>query len=300
MEKLIKFYNKNRYIVWIIILILVAIIVLIQILNRYVSRKINIENAVNQNKTMYNEFDNNYSIITDKKVKEEVSTIIDEFINYCNEKQVEKAYGLLSNECKEILYPTLNDFTEKYYSKLFNRKITYGYQAWTTNSNTEYTYKVDFVEDMLATGTASNTSIIDYYTVVNNNGKYELNINKFIGIKDINKTETKNNITININRKRTYMDYETYEIVVQNKTNEILKLDALENTNTVYLENNKGQKYYWYSHEVLEEDIEISKSQSKKIEIKINKNYQPKNETTKLVFSNITLNKQRFTIEMAL
>ena len=289
MNRLIKFYNQNRYIIWVVVLMLVEIIALIQILNNFAFKKNSIKDAINQNTNAPNTINKNYSLVTGKEVKDEVSQIIDEFINYCNNQEVEKAYELLSDECKEVLYPSLEIFTKSYYDKLFSEKKTYLYQAWITN-NDKYTYKVDFIDDMLATGTISNTSIIDYYTVVKNNETYELNINKFIGITDINKTGTKNNINIKVNRKKVYMDYETYEIELENNSKEEIMLDSLQDTDTVYLENDNEQKYYWYSHEILEEDITVRRAQAKIIEIKINKGYKPKKESEKIVFSKIMLN----------
>ena len=299
MDRLLKFYNQNRYIIWLVILILIAIFVLIQILDNIASKKISIENTNNQKTDTFNTIDKNYSIISGERVKTEVSDIIDDFINYCNNKEVEKAYELLSDECKEILYPTVEDFTNNYYSKLFYEKKTYLYQAWLINDN-KYTYKVDFIADMLATGTASNTSITDYYTAVKKDEEYKLSINKFIEITDINKKAIKDNITININRKRIYMDYETYEIEVINNSNEKMMLDALQNADTIYVEDDKGQKYYWQNHEILEEDISIEQVQGKKIEIKFNKEYRPKNQVTKIIFSNIALGEKILNIEILL
>ena len=290
MNRLIKFYNQNRYLVWIVVLTLIAIIVLIQILNNFVSRENSIKEAMNQNTTESTTINKNYSVITGQEVKDEVSQIIDQFMDYCNNQKVELAYELLSSECKEVLYPTLEDFIKNYYSKIFSEKKTYLYQAWITNSGS-YTYKVDFVEDMLATGTASKTSIVDYYTVVKNNDKYELNINKFVGITDINKTGINDNIIIKINRKRIYMDYETYEIEIINNSKEEIMLDDLQKTETVYIENDSEQKYYWCGNEILENDISIREGQRKKVEIKFNKKYQPSNKATKIVFSNI-INKE--------
>lgn len=289
MNRLIKFYNQNRYIIWMAVLIIIAIIALIQILNNFALKRSGIKNNIDQNANSTNTINKNYSVITGKEIKEEVSQIIDEFINYCNNQEVEKAYGLLSEECIKTLYPTLEDFTQKYYEKLFINKKTYLYQSWISYDN-KYTYKVDFLDDMLATGTASTSSIIDYYTVVKDNQNYKLNINKFIGITDINKTETKNNITIYVNRKKVFMDYETYEIEIKNNSEKEIMLDSLQDTDTVYVENDSKQQYYWTSHEILEEDITIKRAQGKKIDIKFNKEYKPSKEAKKIVFSEIMLN----------
>lgn len=292
MGKVREFYNQNRYMIWIIILILVAIIVLIQILNSFISKRNDIEESNKQNtviKSSNNNINENYSVVTGQEVKKEVSQVIDDFVYCCNNNEPEKAYALLSDECKKALYPTLDDFTTKYYQKLFKGNITYLYQSWITYNN-KYTYKIDFIEDMLATGKASNTSITDYYTIVKQNETYKLNINKFIGIENINKSTTRNNIKITVNKKRIYMDYETYEIEVENNSNGKVELDSLQKTNTVYIEDENGQKYYWYNHEILEEDISIRRAQRGSVEVKFNKSYQAEKETTKVVFTNIVAN----------
>lgn len=292
MGKVRELYNQNRHMVWIIILILVAIIVLIQILNNFISNKKAIEESNKQNtviKSSNNNINENYSVITGQEVKKEVSQVIDDFVYYCNNNEPEKAYALLSDECKKALYPTLDDFTTKYYQKLFKGNITYLYQSWITYNN-KYTYKIDFIEDMLSTGKASNTSITDYYTIVKQNETYKLNINKFIGIENINKSTTRNNIKITVNRKRIYMDYETYEIEVENNSSGKIELDSLQKTNTVYIEDENGQKYYWYNHEILEEDISIRRAQRGSVEVKFNKSYQAEKETTKVVFTNVVAN----------
>ena len=86
------------------------------------------------------------------------------------------------------------------------------------------------------------------------------------------------------------MDYETYEIEVENNSNGKIELDSLQKTNTVYIEDENGQKYYWYNHEILEEDISIRRAQRGNVEVKFNKSYQPKKETTKVVFTNVVAN----------
>lgn len=296
MSRLSSSYNQNRQMVWLIVLIVVAIIVLIHIINGFVSKNDNVQNTVEQEKNEVVTNNKNYSVITQTEIKNNVSYVIVEFLKYCNNHEIENAYNMLSDECKEVLYPSIEDFTNKYFNKLFVEKQTYVYQAWIT-SNGSYTYRVDFIEDMLATGKIATSSITDYYTIVEQNGEYKLNINKFIGIEEINKLETKNDITLIISRKRIYMNYETYEIEINNNSKNEMMLDGLQDPDTVYVENEKEQKYYWYSHEMIEEDVYVKGMQKQKIEVKFNKEYKAENETIEIVFSNIVLDKNN-TIKM--
>lgn len=298
MKRLIKVYNQNRYIIWLSILIITSIIVLIQILNNFLNKKNNYTNIEIQN-TIPNAKNNNYSVISGAKVDEEISSVIDEFMNYCNNGEIAKAYELLSSDCKNTLYPTLNDFVNGYYNKLLNKKNEYSYQAWITNGN-KYTYKIDFTEDMLSTGKSSTTSISDYYTVIKEKGKYELNINKFIDTIDINKTKSKNNITIEVNKKNVYMNYEIYEIRIVNNTSSRIMIDSLEETNTIFLEDESGQKYYCSKTEVLEEDLSVGVAQGKTIELKFRKEYKPNKKVQTLKFSNIIINNKKLEFDIPL
>lgn len=298
MNRLTRFYNQNRKMFWLIILIIIAIIVLIQILNNFAYKKTDeIKNSDINGTKNTSTIDNNYAVITGNEIGNNQKEVIENFIDLCNNKQVENAYEMLSTECKEIMYPTLNDFKEKYYSRIFDEKKNYVCQAWITVRDS-YTYRIDFINDMLATGTSSKTSIIDYYTVIKEDNEYKLNINKFIGVNNLDITTTENNVKINVKRRKRYIDYEIYDIEIENKTKDTIMLDNLQSSNKIYVEDRERKQYYWYSHEVIENDITIKRGFKKQIEIKFNKEYNINNEIVKIVFSNIVANNQTINISI--
>lgn len=297
MNKIIRFYNQNKYLVWIVILVIIATIAIIQILNTFAeNKKIDRNNASNEILGDI-KINSNYSVITGQEVNQNLKEIIDEFINLCNNKQINNAYEIISDECKKVLYPTLEDFTTNYYNKIFNSKKTYLCQSWITK-NDSYTFKIDFVQDMLATGTPSKTSITDYYTIINENGGYKLNINKFVGMENLDVSKTYNNIAINIKSKEIYMNYEIYDIEVINNTQNTVILGDLQDTDNIYIEDEDKKQYLWYSHEILEENITISRGIKKGISIKFNKPYQADSEATKIVFTNVVEGKEIKNIEI--
>ena len=157
MYKIIRFYNQNRKQIIRVIAIITFIILLIQMLNYIYKNKID-NNQINISENKKSNIGNfgtivsNKSAITDTKVDNEKLnddvTVINEFIENCNERNIEKAYSLLSNECKEEMYPTAKDFYENYYMMVFNNnKLEYSVENWIQD-----TYEVKFIEDMLATG----------------------------------------------------------------------------------------------------------------------------------------------------
>lgn len=289
MNKLIRFYNQNRHIIWLVILSVTAIIALIQILDDFAYEKNNANKNSNIN-TYKNDtpINNNFSVVTEEEIKSSVTKIIDKFIHYCNNGKVEEAYELLSYECKKVLYPSLEDFTKKYYNRIFTEKKMYVCQAWISEEDL-YTYRINFTEDMLATGGSNKTSILDYYTVVEDNGKYKLNINKFIDFEDVNSQIKNSNVIINVKSKKIYMDYETYDIELINKTQKTIMLDDMQSTKNIYVEDNNKAKYFWYNHEISEKEVEIRSGFNQNISIKFDKAYKAYRETVKIVFSNIIL-----------
>lgn len=221
MNRIIRWYNKNRKIFLLAILVIIALSVLPRVLNEFAKSKKEVSSSIN-NTTTYNNED--YSIITGETVEEETSkensNIINSFIDFCNNGDIENAYQILSKDCKDKLYPTINDFKDKYFNKIFNNKKSYNIQAWVTEES-YYTYKIDFKEDMLSTGNASSASIEDYYTIVYQDGEYKLNINSYIGNVIVNKVSEKEELKIAVLSKDVFMEYEIYNIYITSKIRKI-------------------------------------------------------------------------------
>ena len=222
MNRIIRWYNKNRKIFWVIVFVAIIVINLPKVLNEYAKDKKEKSSSISNNTTTYNNED--YSVITGETVKEETNTkntnIINSFIDFCNNGDIESAYQILSKDCKEQLYPTINDFTDRYYNKVFNNKKSFEMQAWISSGN-YYTYKINLEEDILSTGNANSASIEDYYTIVYEDGSFKLNINSYIGNEKINKFNEIDSVKIEILNKNIFMDYEIYNINVTSKMRKI-------------------------------------------------------------------------------
>ena len=91
---------------------------------------------------------------TDKvpdEYKEPINNLIDNYVNYCNNKEYENAYNLLSNEFKSKYCNTLDGF-KSYVDELFDEKKIYNIQNY-SNVDNVYVYRIRLLEDILATGT---------------------------------------------------------------------------------------------------------------------------------------------------
>jgi len=299
MYKLIRIINQNKKQILIAILAIVFGISFIQILNKMAKdereEKLNElkNNSFSYNSSTYNP---NYSIISGESVSENtqstVNTLIDNFMNSCNNGQVQTAYGLLSKDCKEQLYPTLEDFKNKYYINNFKTKKEYSIQLWNTKN---LTYKVELYEDVLALGKVErDNSIEDFFTIVKEDGQNKLNISGYVGKTEINKSETNKGITITANYKNVYKDYEVYNITIENNTENNILLNSNESTKTIYLKGQKGVKYTAYIYEINRNDIELNSYYKVNTNIKFNKKHTTDDSITSMIFSDIVLNADEY------
>ncbi len=293
---IIRWYNQNRKMFWTVILTIIGVIALIQTLNNYYENNPKKQSSSTYGTTTYST--NNYSVITQKDIDETISkksiNVIEEFFKYCNNGEIEDAYKILSTECREELYPTVEDFKVKYYNKIFTESKSYNYILWIAEGR-RHTYRVEIMSDLLATGKKDDMPIEDYYTITSENGDYKLSISSYIGKEDINIYKNQKNISIKIISKKMYMDYEVYEIEVQNNTGNKLIFNTKENPNSVYIQDRNDLKYISFLNEIPSSELEILAGSAKVLEIKFNRGYKPTISIEKIIFGDIKINNNQQT-----
>ena len=291
--------NQNRKQILVGILVIAFIIFLIQLFNQMAKKNIEEEkNSMINIESSTSGYNSSYSIQSDvtinDNVNKQVNNLIKNFIENCNNGEIEEAYNLLSEDCKEELYPTLENFKTNYYETNFNTKKQYNIQSWISTNN-KLTYQVKLYNDILATGKVDNTKTIqDYFTIVTEDGKTKLNIGSYIGKVAIEKEITQNNITIKVNYKKVYMDYEIYNIQIQNKTDYTILLDSNESSKTMYLKGESDNNYTAYMYELTDSTLKLNSYYQKDTNIKYNKQYSASNKIVSVVFSDIILNEEEY------
>lgn len=301
LNKIIRYIRQNRKTILVIIGIILSVAVLVQVLDRIAKGILengskNIEN-VNTNTNTSSVYQPNKTILSNTTVKEkaakENNEIIDEFINFCNNGEIENAYELLSDECKKNMYNNMDSFKNNYYDKIFTEKKEYNIQSWIT-FNDNYTYKVRFNEDILATGRSNSNAIEDYITIVKNNDEVKLNINSYVLRENVNTESTSNDITIKVKFKDIYINKEEYFIDVTNNSDNDIMLDSLNTTTGIKLFGINNVEYQAYTNELGEYDVTVPSGNKKNINIKFSKEYNQQRKTKHLVFTDIVLNRKDF------
>lgn len=301
MYKLIRFYNQNRTKIIKTILIIVLIILVIQLLN-YLT-KLKIEKEKTQNSALLNNSivnNTSTSLITDKsavsgesvssnKLKKDTD-IIDDFIKFCNDGDINSAYLLLTEECKEVMFPSIDDFYNIYYSKVFDTYKTHTIRNWSGS-----TYQVKFSGDILSTGDLNNSvTNQDYITVVTKDGERKLNINGYIERIEVDKEVEVKKINIKVEKMDIYMNFVDCAFYVKNNSYRTILLDNFIDVDSMYIKDDSGVQYSAYTHELSKETLKLGVSQEKKINMKYYSKYSSTKDIDKIVFSKVVNDFERY------
>ena len=300
-RRLVEWYERNKdkiaYTAIFLILIIIANIVLVSISNNSKEQQRNentttnlveheIQDEFNQITVDYDE-----SVLTGEDITSgqvEMLDVIEQFAQYCNNQNIEEAYNLLSNECKNEMYRTLNDFKTSYYDPVFgNEKKSVSIENWSSNI-----FKVTIQRDILSTGIYSDEGTLqDYMSVVlDENENYKLNVNGYLGRKEINITKEQNDIEITVLASNTYKDYQTYTHRITNNSQNQILLDDKSSINSMRIVDDNGIEYSAYTHEISDEELIIPSGQSREIEIKYYNKYISTKRIERIIFSRIILN----------
>ncbi len=315
MRNIIRFYNENRLTFWIIILIILFIIFLLHFFNglareeskrNYEASK-NRENSNTTQASINKEKETTKPIISGEEISNTKKTnnnnIIESFLNYCKNSQIDEAYNLLSSNCKEVYYNSKEDFKKRYCDTIFKSDKEYKYELW--SSGKIDTYRIKIFDDILSTGNAKNGKFTeDYYTVVKEDGENKLNINNYIGRQYIKQTASKENLNINIEYVDMFKENYTYKVKIKNSGNKDIILDTRSKTNSTYLTNSYDTKFTGLLYENIKSDLEVKAGEEKELNLKFNVVFRNDLNIQKMVFSDICLDKsnpsQKTEIEIAI
>lgn len=282
-----RMIDKNYKLIWYIILIIVFILFIIKSFNTYYENDEQrkkaelIENQKNEDET---EFIEKVYNITSNSIEE----TMDSFVNYCNTRKLENAYKMLTQECKDAMFPTLEHFEKIYVNKIYNIKRKYELERWTTEGN-KSVYLVALYGDILATGGIENL-IKEYYTFVElDNGIYRLNINNYIYGEYRNLTNTDQGLTIKIGQVDVFNEYESVELTITNDTSKTICLTGNKYSEKIYLQDSNGLIYESLNSEFDQQQIILNPGSYRTFVVKFNKIYDVSDKKMFLTLSDVIL-----------
>ena len=168
------FIDHGRQIV-VIVAVITGIILAIQGLDYYYKIK-----NTNNNVTISEESKTTLPNIDIEKNKEN-KKIINQFVNYCNDGNIEEAYQMISTNCKIEKFKDINTFKKNYIEKVFKIK-----QEIEISRMQDASYEITYTDDALLSGGKGKNEKKDYvYIISENDGdKISINVkNSILGVK---------------------------------------------------------------------------------------------------------------------
>lgn len=287
MNNILRVIRENKLTITIIIGGIIFVLGIIQMLDYLIrTKKVETPTYNDKKSSSYSDSTLQSAISKNSKIDENAvnyKKTIEKFIKLCNEGKTQEAYSMVSKECQEVFYQDYEKFYNDYYKNNFKSAKTYTIQNWINNI-----FKVDLKDDILITGGNTSSSIQDFITVISINNEYKLNINGYIGRKNINKKTEKDNIVFKVLKKDTSMEYEKYYLEITNNSNQDILLDDLKSANTIYLIDSKGIKYPATNEGLTKELLYVRKQNTIKINIKFTNSYVADRELNYMVFSSVS------------
>ena len=180
--KIREFFRKYKYIIILVIIGFAIVITVNEFFKEYKAPVIP-QTLYNPNKPIISEGEE-----VPQEEQEPIQKLFDEYISYCNKKEYENAYNMLSTKCKEVVYPTIEDY-KRYIDAVFDQKKIYNIQNM-SNIDEAYIYRVRYLNDILATGLTEGEEVWydeDIVTVVTENEQKKLNIREYIKTDELNR-----------------------------------------------------------------------------------------------------------------
>lgn len=293
MHKLLRYYSQNKIKIWGIILAIVLGYALLHVLNNAIANQ-NTEEGNKEQETTSNNVvsyrNESESMVTGGRVSDLYSDEIGEFINqfftYCINHEPQRAYEMVSNNTKQVLYQTEELFEKNYCSYRFSGNKQFSFQSW-SRADGLYIYQVRIFDNMLATGQTSDNYIEEYVTITVENGSYKLNLNSYLGRKQINVKNEDDDLSVQVVMVDRYLDYEVYTLNIQNKTDSTVLLDTKRDTDSCYVVDNIGNKFEALLYENSDEDLEFSPKEMKTIQIRFSDAYREGLQIKSINFTDI-------------
>lgn len=300
MNKLLKYWNQNKRKILITVAVIAFVLIIIQMMNAIIKSQNGGGNDNTPSKpiTANDITKPNQSVTSNEKLNqkqtEDNSSLIKQFVDYCNQNKIEEAYSLLTEDCKAELYPNKEVFASNYRNYIFQKPVNYELELWNTASNC-YTYKIIYNEgNLLQTGgNLSTNNFMDYITLIKENGTYKLNIHKFVKKENLNKKGSNKGIEVQIHSKSIYLDYEIYHMTVENHTQKTILLNDGTNANDFCLIGNNSQFSSMISETPMS-SLTLNPQYHKTIDVKFNKVYMTQNEIQSMQMTNVYLDKEQY------
>ena len=222
-----------------IILIALVIWLIIFLINQYLKR-------LPKKNSMINTYNPDSPIIDDggsvpTRYRKNINQTVEEYFNYCNSKNYEQAYNILTDQCKEYLYDNELSLFQEYVDSIFTQNKIYNLQNY-SNIDGIYVYDLIILDDIESTGTTEGYEPYKEKIALRKEGnEFKISNQGYIESKTYNKFAEDENLKVTIKSKDVSYRREGYNVTITNKTDKYLVLvdNTLNNEITLNLGDQK-------------------------------------------------------------
>ncbi len=233
-----------------IILIVFIIWLIVFLINQFLKNRPKVQ-------SMINTYTPDEPIIDDgggvpELYKPNINSTVENYFNFCNNKNYEEAYNMLTDECKKYLYG--NDITifKEYVDTIYNGKKIYNLQNY-SNVGETYIYDMVVLDDIEATGTTGGYEPYKEKIALHKEDKgFKISNQGYIESVDYNIVTEDENIKVSVNSKDVSYKKEGYNVTLTNKTDKYIVIvdNSINNEITLNLGDQK-RKVTNYSNATL-------------------------------------------------
>lgn len=271
--------NKNKILIAIIILIIIILI------NYFLGHRKK-ESVLNTTYEPHEILMSNSGETVPEKLREPIQNFLDDFINYCNKKDYQSGYNLLSEDCKVNVFENSVEKFKTYVDEVFPNEKIYSIQSYSSKDDS-YIYNVKILNNILESGLTDEeySYYEEKYMIKQEKDKLTLNVANYMGKDEIKRVAEDDNLKIKVTEKIMYYDEEIYNITITNKTENIMVIADNFEPDEVLLSvgngtrNSSNQNLY----------IVLEPGQTNSYKIRFTKYYDESNSPDSIVFDKIRI-----------
>lgn len=165
-----------------------------------------------------------------------VNNVIDQFILFCQSEEYEKAYDMISEDCKKNIFPNIDEF-KRYAMTNFPKQALHETIFYSRAEGVSI-YQVKVFNDFLKSGlTREKLTYIDLkMSMVNENGKKKLNVAGYMGSEKLASVFENQYIKVDIVERRKFYSTEIYNIKIKNRTEYDLIIETEDGSRGIFLD----------------------------------------------------------------
>lgn len=282
--KLRHFLKKNAKIIFIVVSIW-AIVFFINLFLKNYKAPVKLQTTYDPHTSV---MDSGSSV--PKKVSNNVEEMLEKYVSYCLEGNVESAYEMLSDTCKEYSFNNdIDDFTAYIVNKIGSAK-RYAIQDYSNSGNT-YIYQIKYSEDMLATGLTNTTYQYTEEKIIfkkQRNGELEMSVGNFIDYEDVQNISENEYLKVDVRKVEKYYSVERYTVVFTNRSDYTIVIADQQGENEIFLELNSKD----IRTPTTLNNIVLKPNQNITLKLEFAKFYDNDNEAANLTFGSVRVMEQ--------